>query len=75
MADAGAKRREERVKLFATALSNLGVASVVTGVISPLTSAHVHVVVALAAFVGGIGLHLTAQSVLHLVIRSDTGEA
>ena len=75
MAGAGAKRREERVKLFATALSNLGVASVVTGVISPLTSAHVQVVVAAAAFVGGIGLHLAAQLVLHLVAQPLTGAA
>ena len=74
MAEVGAKRREERVKLLATALSNLGVASIVTGVISPLTAAHVHVVVALAAFVGGIALHLIAQVVLHLVVRSREGE-
>ena len=38
MAGVGSKRREERVKLFASALSNLGVAAIVAGLIGPLTA-------------------------------------
>ena len=74
MADAAAKRREERVKLFATAFSNLGVASVVTGVIAPLTTARVHVAVAVAAFAVGVTLHLLGQGVLHFVTRMSAEE-
>ncbi len=65
------KRQEERIKLFATAFSNLGVASLVTGVISPLVSAHAQVVVTVIAVAGGVVLHLIGQGVLHFVVPSE----
>ena len=69
MAGAEAKRREERVKLFATAVSTLGVASIVTGVIGPLVTSRAHGVAAVAAFAVGVTLHLVGQGVLHFVAR------
>jgi ABC-type xylose transport system permease subunit len=68
MADAGAKRREERVKLFASAISNVGVATIVTGLIAPVLSGRAHAVQDVAAFVAGLALHLIAQGVLHYVV-------
>ena len=74
MADAEAKRREERVKLVASALSTLGVAIIVTGVIAPVLAGHVRPVATGLAFVLGLGLHVTAQVVLHLVVVEPTLE-
>ena len=66
----GAKRREERVKLFASALSNLGVAAIVAGLIGPLTAGRLNPGVALGDILLGFGLHLAAQCVLHYVVRT-----
>ena len=68
MSDTKAKRREERVKLFAAALSNVGVAAIVAGFIAPALSGRIQTVAALLAFVAGFGLHLAAQGVLHYVV-------
>ena len=67
MADAGAKRREERVKLFASAISNVGMAAVVAGLIGPLVAQRFNALVALGSALFGFGLHLVAQCVLHYV--------
>lgn len=64
----------ERVKLLATTLNNLGIASVVTGVVAP-TAGFVYGIgswtqpirlagAILAWLVAGVGLHLIAQPVL-----------
>ncbi|WP_174300946.1 hypothetical protein [Caulobacter sp. S45] len=71
MADVGAKRREERVKLFASALSNVGVAFGVAGVVGPSVIGHFNLPVALGSALVGSGFHLLAQCILHYVI-SDT---
>ena len=60
------KRREERVKLFATALSNAGVATIVTGFIAPLLIGKLHPG-GLGAVVAGLMLHVAAQRVMHYV--------
>ena len=64
MADAGAKRREERTKLFASALSNIGVAFIVAGLVSPSITGRLNLSIAL----GLIGFHLVAQCILHYVV-------
>ena len=68
MTDTKAKRREERVKLFATALSNVGVATVIAGFIAPAFSGRIQPVIAIPAFIAGFGLHLAAQGILHYVV-------
>ena len=67
MPGAGAKRREERVKLAATALSNLGLASIVTGVIAPLLAGRAQLIGIVVSFIVGATLHLAAQIVLSSV--------
>ena len=69
MADATVKRQEERVKLFATALSNLGVATVVTGLIGPALAGRASVLGTMTVFVIGFVLHMAGQGVLHFVVR------
>jgi hypothetical protein len=63
----------ERIKLFATALSNTGVATVVTAIVAPMAGflygASVLAesrwpLLGLAWFFGGMSLHITAQLVL-----------
>ena len=71
MADARAKRQEERVKLVASALSNAGVAAFVSGAIAPMITGRLSSVVALGGFMFGLGLHLAAQVVLHYVVKDD----
>jgi hypothetical protein len=70
VADVGAKRREERVKLFASAISNVGVATIVTGLIAPVLAGRAHALQDGAAFVAGLALHLIAQGVLHYVVQT-----
>ena len=70
MAAADAKRQEERVKLFASALSNVGVSIIVAGFIGPIFVGRFQPIVALAALVIGFSLHLAAQGVLHYVVAS-----
>ena len=70
MAPVDAKRQEERVKLFATALSNVGVSIIVAGFIGPIFVGRFQPIVALAALVIGFSLHLAAQGVLHYVVAS-----
>jgi hypothetical protein len=74
MAAAEAKRREERVKLFAGALSNTGVATVVASVIAPLAAGRSQLATASLGFVAGVTLHLAGQLVLHYVIRREPDE-
>lgn len=74
MVDVGAKRQEERVKLAATALSNLGLASIVTGVIAPLLAGRAQPVGVAVAFLIGATLHLAAQIVLSLVVANPRVE-
>ena len=75
MVTAADKRREERIKLFATAFSNLGVASVVTGVIAPLAAGRAQIAAAALGLVIGLALHVVGQGVLHFVVRSSGEEA
>ena len=79
MADADAKRQEERVKLFASALSNVGVAAVVAGWIGPSITGRLNTIVVLGAALVGLGFHLLAQCILHYVVgepsrNDDLGE-
>lgn len=71
---AGAKRREERSKLLATFLSNLGVASWVAGIIAPLVNERIDYPVLGGAVVAGLLFHLGGQGVLHYVVRSEFEE-
>ncbi len=68
MAQVGAKRREERTKLFASALSNIGVAFIVAGLVSPSITGRFHLSVAFGSVLIGFGFHLVAQCVLHYVV-------
>lgn len=70
----GAKRREERLKLFATFLSNLGVAAIVTGFLSPLLLGRLGWAQAVAVLVG-VALHACGQLVLEWVVRTEPEEA
>ena len=74
MAEPAAKRQEERVKLFATALSNLGIATVVTGFVGPLLSGRALVSTAAIAVVLGLAFHLAGQAVLHHVVNDRPEE-
>ncbi len=79
MAGAGAKRREERVKLAASALSNVGVAFVVAGMVGPSITGRLNAYVGLGSVLIGFSFHLLAQSVLHYVVgdapqADDVGE-
>jgi hypothetical protein len=65
--------RNERIKLFATALSNTGVATIVTAIVAPMAgllygsntiSSNQWPLIGLAWFFGGLALHITAQIVL-----------
>ncbi len=77
MSDEGAdaKRQEERVKLVASALSYLGVAAIVAGLIGPLTTGRLDRLVALGDILLGFGLHLAAQCILHYVVDSPKATA
>ena len=70
MAAADAKRQEERVKSFATALSNVGVAAIVAGFISPFFGGRLHLAGAIGALILGMVLHFVAQIVLHYVVET-----
>ena len=74
MADASAKRQEEPVKLVASALSNAGVAAIVSGAIAPMVTGRLDILIALGGFMFGLGLHLAAQVVLHYVVADDVEE-
>jgi hypothetical protein len=63
----------ERIKLFATALSNTAVATVVTAIVAPMVgllygssaiASSQWPLIGLAWFLGGISLHITAQLAL-----------
>ena len=73
MSDATAKRQEERVKLFATALSNLGVATVVTGLIAPVLAGRANALGTVTVFAyGGIALTALAMGAgTFLIIKFD----
>ena len=67
---AGAKRREERVKLAATALSNVGVAFVVTGIVAPLLLGRFSSWQVTTALAAGFAFHLVAQGLLEYVVAN-----
>ena len=60
MTDTTAKRQEERVKLFATARSNLGGATGGTGLIAPALAGRANALGTVTGFVIGMGLHIAA---------------
>ena len=63
---ADGKRREERVKLASTALSNVGIATLVTGFIAPLVTGRLQLL-GVVAVVVGFAFHLAAQLLMHYV--------
>jgi hypothetical protein len=63
------KRREERVKLLASALSNLGSAFVVAGAVGPLVIVRLDLGVVAASLLSGLAFHLAARGVLHYVAQ------
>ena len=71
MASANARRQEERGKLFPSALSNVGVAAIVAGLIGPATTGRFNAAIGLGDFLIGFGLHVAAQCVLHYVVVND----
>ncbi len=75
MADADAKRQEERVKLLASALSNIGVAAIVAGFIGPAFGGRFKSEIGGEAVVAGMGLHVVAQLLLHYVVGRRKVEA
>lgn len=60
------RRREERVKLASTGLSNVGVATIVTGFIAPLVTGRLQLV-GIVAVAAGFAFHLAAQLLMHYV--------
>ncbi len=64
------KRREERVKLLAAAVSNLGVAAIVAGFISPALGGKFKGAIGVEAFIAGFALHVVAQLLLRYVVRT-----
>ena len=74
MAAADAKRREERVKLLASTLSNLGAAALVAGIIGPAFGGRLKGDVGGEAVFAGFGLHVVAQLLLHYVVRTPKVE-
>jgi membrane-bound metal-dependent hydrolase YbcI (DUF457 family) len=64
------KRREERAKLLAGFVSNLGAAAIVTGFVGPLLSGRFDWLSAAAGVAIGICLHLFGQSVLHYFVET-----
>ena len=70
MTDVKTKRREERVKLLASAVSNLGVAAIVAGFIGPALGGRFKGAIGFEAFTAGFGLHVVAQLLPHYVVRT-----
>jgi hypothetical protein len=68
MASAETKRQEERVKLLASALSNLGVASIVAGLVGPALGGRLKGAIGGEAAIAGLLLHGVAQLLLHYVV-------
>ena len=68
MADVGAKRREERVKLAASAVSNVGVAFIVAGLVTPFITGRASLMTGAGSVLLGAGFHLVAQRILHYVL-------
>ena len=62
------KIREERAKLLATFLSNLGAAALIAGMIGATFTGAANWGDVLAGFAVGVGLHLLAQAVLQVVV-------
>jgi hypothetical protein len=75
VADVGAKRQEERVKLAASALSNIGVAAIVSGAVAPLATGRFIGPIAFGGLLVGLGFHLVAQVFLHYVAIEHDAEA
>ena len=74
MTKADAKRREERVKLLATALANLGTASIVAGFVAPVFGGRLEPYSLWLGLVFGFGFHVGAQAMIHLVVVDDPSE-
>lgn len=75
MADTAAKRREERIKLWATFLSNLGAATVIASVVGPAITGRFQALAAALGFLSGFVLHLCGQGFLHYVVRDMEEDA
>ena len=74
MGSAERKPQEERVKLFASALSNVGVATIVAGFVGPSIAQHLNPAIAVGSVMFGFGAHLAAQCVLHYVASEAPDE-
>ena len=74
MADTGAKRREERVKLAASAFSNVGVAFVVAGLVGPFLTGRANPDTVVGSALLGFGFHLVAQRLLHYVVADPPND-
>ena len=74
MADVGAKRQEERVKLFASAVFNLGVAFIVGGFVGPSVAGRLTVSIGAGSVLLGLGLHLAARCILHYVVSEPSSD-
>ena len=61
------KRREERVKLFAAALSNIGTVFVVAGVVGPLVLGRFNAIALVLSVAAASAFWLAAQGVLEYV--------
>jgi hypothetical protein len=66
------KRREERAKLLAMLLSNLGVASIIAGLIAPTFAQIGSWQDSVGGVLIGLTLHFGGQSVLHYVVAEET---
>ncbi len=72
-ASAGRKRREERVKLGASALANLGSAFIVGGAVGPSLLGRLNPVALAVSLVVGVAFHAAGQGLLHYV-ATDAAE-
>ena len=68
------KRREERVKLLAAALANVGTASFVAGFVAPAFGGRLGPFSLLLGFAFGLGFHALGQIVLEWVTIDDPEE-
>ncbi len=61
------KLREERVKLLASAVSNVGTAFVIYGLVSPLVTGHPNALAIVLSFAAAAAFHLSAQFILRYI--------
>jgi hypothetical protein len=58
----GTSVHNERVKLFATALNNLGVGAIIAGIVTPMVRGEINGLASLLIWGVAIGLNLIAQA-------------